>query len=115
MAHVAGKVGMKVLTIVVGIPVGILTKKAVARAWVAARPHDPPHSPKERDARWADAIGYAALASAGAVAAKLATRKGAETTWRKLTGLEPPPAPPTKAQKKLAKAEKKQAEQELTV
>lgn len=109
MANVAGKVGMKVLTIVVGIPVGILTKKVVARAWVAARPEDPPHSAKARDARWADAVGYAALASAGAVAGKLVTRKGAETSWRKLTGLEPPPPPPTKAEKKLAKAEKKQA------
>ena len=108
MANVVGKLGMKVLTIAVGIPVGILTKKLVARTWVAARPENPPHSPKEHDARWVDAIGYAALASAGAVAAKLATRKGAETTWRKLTGLEPPPPPPTKAEKKLAKAAKKE-------
>lgn len=112
MANVAGKIGMKVLTIAVGIPVGILTKKVVARAWVAARPQNPPHSPKQRDAHWGDAIGYAALASAGAVAAKLATRKGAETTWRKLTGLEPPPPPPTKAEKKLAKAAKKDAREQ---
>jgi hypothetical protein len=107
MANVAGKIGMKVLTIAVGIPVGILTKKLVARAWVTARPQDPPHSVKHRDVRWGDAIGYAALASAGTVAGKLATRKGAERTWRKLTGLEPPPPPPTKAEKKLAKAAKK--------
>jgi hypothetical protein len=106
MANAVGKLGMKVLTIAVGIPVGILTKKVVARTWTVARPQNPPHSPKERDARWADAIGYAALASGAAVAAKLATRKGAEATWRKLTGLEPPPPPPTKAEKKLAKAQK---------
>ncbi|MEO9134689.1 MAG: DUF4235 domain-containing protein [Jatrophihabitantaceae bacterium] len=112
MAHVVGKIGMKVLTIVVGVPVGILTKKLVARAWVVARPQDPPHSVKQRESHWADAIGYAALASAGAVAAKLATRKGAETTWRGLTGLEPPPPPPTKAEKKLAKAAKQHANAE---
>jgi len=114
MANVVGKLGMKVLTVAVGIPVGILTKKVVARTWVAARPEDPPHSPKQRDARWGDAIGYAALASAAAVAAKLVTRKGAEHTWRALTGLEPPPPPPTKAEKKLAKAEKKAAAESAT-
>ena len=107
MADVAGKVGMKILTIVVGIPVGILTKKLVTRTWVVVRPPNPSHGPEERDSRWGDAIGYAAFASAASVAAKLATRRGAETTWRKLTGLEPPPAPPTRAEKKLARAEKK--------
>lgn len=104
MANVVGKIGMKVLTIAIGIPAGIATKKLVAHIWVTARPQDPPHTPKQRDARWADAIGYAALAAAGAVAAKLATRKGAETTWRTLTGLEPPPPAATRAEKKLAKA-----------
>jgi hypothetical protein len=110
MANVVGKIGMKVLTIAVGIPVGIITKKLVARTWVTVRPQNPPHSAKERDARWGDAVGYAALASAAAVTAKLATRKGAESTWRTLTGLEPPPPAPTKAEKKLAKADKKRAE-----
>ena len=112
MANVAGKLTMKVLTVLVGIPVGILTKKLVARLWVAARPEDPPHTVNERDARWADAIGYAALASGAAVAAKLVTRKGAEHTYRTLTGLEPPPPPPTKAERKLAKAAAKSGETE---
>jgi hypothetical protein len=110
MANVAGKLTMKVLTVALGIPVGIATKKVVAKTWTAVRPQDPPHSATERDVRWGDAIGYAALASAAAVAAKLVTRKGAEHTYRTLTGLEPPAAPPTKAQKKLAKAEQAAAE-----
>ncbi len=108
MANVAGRLTMKLLTVAVGIPVGIASKKVVARAWTALRPADPPHSPDQRDARWLDAIGYAALASAVAVGAKLVTRKGAEETYRTLTGLEPPPPPPTKAEKKLAKAAAKQ-------
>lgn len=107
MANVGGKLGMKVMTILVGIPIARVSKKMVARTWVAARPEDPPHGLKERDVKWSDAVGYAALAAAGAAATKLVTRKGAETSYRKLTGLEPPPPPPTKAQKKLAKVEKK--------
>ncbi|MEO6884901.1 MAG: DUF4235 domain-containing protein [Jatrophihabitantaceae bacterium] len=104
MANAAGKIGMKVLTIVVGIPVVRVTKKLVARTWVAARPEDPPHTSKDRDAKWSDAIGFAALSAVGVVAAELLTRKGAETAWRQLTGSEPPPPPPTKVEKKLAKA-----------
>src|SRR5258708_11509975 len=107
MANAAGKLGMKVLTIAVGIPVARLTKKAVERAWVAARPTNPPRTASDRNVRWGDAIGYAALTAVGGVIAKLATRKGAEQTWRTITGLEPPPPPPTKEEKKLAKAAKK--------
>lgn len=105
MSNVAGKLSMKVLTVALGIPIGILTKKVVARTWTSVRPQDPPHAVNESEVRWGDAIGYAALASAAAVAAKLLTRKGAEHTYRTLTGLEPPPPAPTKAQKKLAKAQ----------
>jgi hypothetical protein len=104
MAQVVGKIGIKVLSIVVGVPVGIATRKAVARLWVAFRPEQPAHSVKDREARWADVMGYAALAGAGGVAAKLLTRKGAETTYRKLLGLEPPAAGPTREQKRLEEA-----------
>jgi hypothetical protein len=105
MANVAGKLVMRVLTVVLGIPIGIATKKLVARAWVALRPHDPAHDVKDRNAFWADTMGYAALAAAGSAGAKLLTRRGAEQTYRVLLGVEPPPPPPTKAQKRLAEAE----------
>jgi hypothetical protein len=104
MGQVVGKIGMKVLTIAVGVPVGIATRKAVARLWVAFRPEQPAHTVKDREARWADVMGYAALAGAGGVAAKLLTRKGAETTYRKLLGVEPPAAGPTREQKRLQQA-----------
>ncbi|HEU5008538.1 MAG TPA: DUF4235 domain-containing protein [Jatrophihabitantaceae bacterium] len=110
MANVAGKLTMKVLTVAVGIPIGIVTKKVVARTWAAVRPQNPNRPVNENEVRWGDAIGYAALASGAAVAAKLITRKGAEQTYRTLIGLEPPPPPPTKAQKKLAKAQQAAAE-----
>lgn len=107
MAGMAGKIGMRALMIVVGIPVGIVTRNAVVKVWAAARPDGPPHDPKQPDVKWTDAIGYAALSAAGVVAAELLTRKGAEQTWRVITGTEPPPPPLTKAEKKLAKAEQK--------
>jgi hypothetical protein len=109
MANFAGKLGMRVLTIAVGIPVTRATKKVVTRTWIAARPHNPPREPGDPRSRWVDAMGWAALTAAGAVAAKMAARRGAEASYRALTGLEPPPPPPTKAQKKLAKAQRKAA------
>jgi uncharacterized protein DUF4235 len=105
MAKVAGKIGMKVLTIIVGIPVGILSKRAVEHTWATARPGDPPRKPNQAGVRWVDALGWAALSSAGVVAADLLTRKGAETAWRTLLGTEPPAPKTTKAQKKLEKAQ----------
>jgi hypothetical protein len=90
MANPAGKIVMKVLTIAIGIPVGIVTKKAVEGAWSAARPDDPPRKPKDPDVRWRDAIGWAALSATGVVVADLVTRRGAEEVWRIVLGTEPP-------------------------
>lgn len=103
MANVAGKITLKVLTIAIGIPVGIATKKAVERTWATARPEGTPRQPKEAGVQWRDAIGWALLSAAGVVIADLIARKGAESAYRALTGSEPP-APLPKEQKKLAKA-----------
>lgn len=104
---VGPKIGMKLMSIAISIPVGIVTKKVVQRTWVAARPADPARKPSDPDVHWADAIGWAALSAAGVVAAELLTRRGAESAWRTITGSEPPPPKPTKAQKKLEKAAEK--------
>jgi hypothetical protein len=104
MANIAGRLGMKVLTIAVGIPIGIVTKKAVERAWLAARPADPPRKPNEAGVQWRDAIGWAALSSAGVVAADLLTRRGAESAWRVILGTEPPKPKTTRAEKNLEQA-----------
>jgi hypothetical protein len=103
MANVAGKFGMKLVTIAVGIPVGIATKKLIDRVWTTARPQDPPRKPSDPDVRWHDAVGWAALSAIGVVAADLLSRRGAESVWRALTGSEPP-KPKSKEQKKLEKA-----------
>ncbi|MDP9093128.1 MAG: DUF4235 domain-containing protein [Actinomycetota bacterium] len=101
MANIAGRIGMKVATIVVRIPVGIVTKKAVERTWATARPDNPPRKPSQPGVRWSDAIGWAALSSAGVVLADLLTRKGAREAWRLVLGTEPPQPKTSKAQKKL--------------
>jgi hypothetical protein len=93
MANVAGKISMKVLTIAVGIPVGIVTRKAVERIWVAAGP-DRPHQAADAGVQWADAISWAALTAIGMVVADLVTRKGAEEVYRTAFAGEPPPSKP---------------------
>ena len=70
------KVSMKVISIVIGIPVGIATKKAVERAWLTARPDDPPRKPTEADVHWSDASRWAALSGRRASSlADLITRR----------------------------------------
>ena len=106
---VAAKVTIKAMSIVIGIPVGIATKKAVERVWTAARPEDPPRKATESGVRWDDAIAWAALSAIGIVVADLVTRRGAEAAYRAITGNEPPTAADKagKAAKKLAKASEK--------
>jgi hypothetical protein len=90
MANIAGTIVMKLLTVAVGIPVGIATKKALEQTWSAARSTDTPRKPSESGVRWADAIGWAALSGAGLMLANLITRRGAEELWRTIVGTEPP-------------------------
>ena len=93
---VAGKVGLKLMTALIGIPVGIVTKKVVERAWHTARPGDPPRKPAEPEVRWSDAIGWAALSAVGVVIADLVTRRSAEASYRAITGSQPPAPKPAK-------------------
>ena len=111
MANPVGKLSFKVVSILIGIPVGILTRKAVAKAWMAARPEDPPREPSDPKVSWGDAIGWAALTAVGTAAAELATTKGAATIWWTITGHQPPTAKDeSKADKKAAKKSKKNAD-----
>ena len=100
------KIAIKGMSIVIGIPVGIATKKAVERAWLAARPDDPPRKPSEPDVRWTDAVGWAALSAIGIVLAELITQTSAKAAFRAITGNEPPAQPVKDADKKDEKDEK---------
>jgi hypothetical protein len=101
------RIGIKVLGMVIGIPVSIATRKLVEGAWHATRPDDPPRRPAESGVRWVDAVTWGALSAAGVVAADLITRRSAEATYRVVTGNEPPPPKPSKAEKKLLKSRQK--------
>jgi hypothetical protein len=89
----AAKVGVKAISIVIGIPIGIASKKAVERTWLAIRPQDPPRKPSEPDVRWTDALGWAALSAIGIVVAELITQSAAKAAFKALTGNEPPRQP----------------------
>lgn len=106
MANVAGRLTMKIMTIVVTIPVGIATKAVVVRAWSLVRPADAPRKPGEEGVKWGDAVGWASLSAAGLVVTNLAARKGAEEMWRTLIGGDPPPRALSRAEKKQVKEQR---------
>ena len=110
------KLVMKILTLVLRIPIAIAIRKLVERAFVSLRPAAQKREAKEGGVRIADALTWAALTGAGVAAAQLVSRKGAEETFRVITGNEPPPPPPTKEEKKAAKKaakEQKKHDREL--
>jgi hypothetical protein len=105
MANVGAKIAMKIVTISVGIPVGIATRKAIEKLWVAAGP-DRPREASEEGVQWADAIAWAAITGIGVAVADLVTRKGAEEVYRTLIGTKPPVVKST-ASRSVRKAEPK--------
>lgn len=107
-----GKFAMKILTILLRIPIAISVRKLTGRLWAVARPDADKRDPKEAGVRWGDALAWSALSAAGVAAAQLLTRKGAEETFRVITGNEPPAPAPTRAQKKAAKKQEKREEKE---
>ena len=84
------KIGMKILTIGIGLPITIATRKLVEKAWLSVRPDDPPRKAAQEDTNWADAVTWGVLSAIGLVAADMAKRKGAEKAYKVLTGSEPP-------------------------
>jgi hypothetical protein len=104
MANPASKLTMKVLTVAIGIPVGRATKKAIDGTWAKTHGTASTRDPKSAQARWTDALAWAALSALGVTLAQLATRKGAEKTYRAILGTPAPPPDPTKAEKKALKA-----------
>jgi hypothetical protein len=103
MANLGAKVTMKLITIAVGIPIGIVTKKAVEKIWVAAGP-DRPRTADDDGVQWADAIAWAALTAIGMAVADVATRKSATELYRTFIGTEPPAKIKPKASRRVSAA-----------
>jgi hypothetical protein len=103
MANPGGKLVFKLVSVAVGVPVGIAVRKGIEKVWLLARPQDPPRAPTEPGVSWGDALGYAALSAAGVAVGELVRYKGASTLYRGLTGSEPPVAKDKKAPAKDAK------------
>lgn len=103
MANLGAKITMKLVTIAVGIPIGIAARKVVERVWVAAGP-DRPRTAAEDGVQWADAIAWAALTGVGMAVADVATRKAAAEVYRTVIGSEPPASVKPKASRRVSKA-----------
>jgi hypothetical protein len=101
MAKAAGKITMRVLTIGLGIPLGILGRKAAHEAFNIVRPHAEGHSLTDPDASWGDVVGWAAVSSAAVVLADLLARRGAEEVWKFLLGTQPPPESGSKSRRRV--------------
>ena len=96
MANTLSKLAWRGLTVAIGLPIGIATRKGIQLAWAAARPNHPPRGATDPYAPWRDALGWAAVSAAGIATAQMATTKGAATLWRGLIGTEPPVARPSR-------------------
>ncbi len=101
------KIGIKVLSVVIGIPVGMATRNLVERAWAAAGDASRARKPSEDGVQLADAIAWGALSAVGIVVADLITRRSAEAAYSAITGNPPPAGKPSKGAKKLEQAAEK--------
>ncbi|MCW2528623.1 MAG: hypothetical protein JWM76_3483 [Pseudonocardiales bacterium] len=90
MFNFISKILFRVLSLIIAIPIGRLVSKLVEKAWVAARPGDPPKDPKKADTGWGDAITWAAISGIGIALRKLLTTKGAAGAWKAVIGTPPP-------------------------
>jgi Protein of unknown function (DUF4235) len=103
MANPGGKLIFRLVSVAVGVPVGIAARKGIEKVWLIARPQDPPRTPTDPNVSWADALGYAALSAAGVAVGELVRYKSASTLYRGLTGSEPPVSKDKKAPAKDSK------------
>jgi Protein of unknown function (DUF4235) len=101
------KISVKLLSVAIGLPVGIATRKLVERAWQAAGPTSRPRKPSEDGVAFADAVAWGALSAVGIVVADMITRRSAEAAYELITGNPAPAGKPSKAHQKLEKASEK--------
>ena len=84
------KATWNVLVGVSAIAMGWAARKAAEAVWSLVSEADSPVNPADRDASWAQAVGWAALAGVSAGLARVLGRRGAVLAWETATGQEPP-------------------------
>jgi hypothetical protein len=92
MANAAGKLGWKLMTMIFAIPISKIVTRLIEKAWVKARPNDPPRDPASPGTGWGDALAWATLSGLGIALGRLVATRTAASAWRGLTGSEPPGA-----------------------
>lgn len=73
-----------------GVVAAAAVKKGLSAAWRGAGSGDPPDDPADPLTPWKDALLWTIASAVGIALAQLATRRGADAGWRKLTGAPPP-------------------------
>ena len=109
MANTGSKIGMKILTVAISIPVGIGLRRTVEKVWLATGA-DRPVPARGTGEPWADAIGWAALTGMAMGIADLVARKGAEELWHTVVGSRAPVRVKPTASKRVRKATPKHPE-----
>jgi Protein of unknown function (DUF4235) len=97
MAGPLGKVGYKLVGIAFAVPTGIIIKKGVDAVWRRARGTEPPRNAKAPENDWADVLLWAAASGTAVALGQVIASRGAEKTYRAITGLEAPPVEKSKA------------------
>src|SRR5262249_53561369 len=90
MASAVGKIGFKLIGLAFAIPSGIAVKKALNAGWQRSRGHEPPKDHTAPETDWLEAITWAAVSAAVITAGPIAATRGAEATYRALTGRPAP-------------------------
>lgn len=84
------KIGWKLVLMAFTLVVSLVTRKALTSAWKLGSGKQPPKSPQEPDAGYAEVIAWAAASGAAAALAKRFAEQRAARYWEKSTGNPPP-------------------------
>ncbi|MBI1759031.1 MAG: DUF4235 domain-containing protein [Actinobacteria bacterium] len=85
-----GKLIYRTLTLAFAIPIGVVSRRALDRAWRGTQGGDPPHDPQSPNARFTDVLAWAGLSALAVASARFLASRGAAVAYRALTGRTAP-------------------------
>jgi hypothetical protein len=90
-----GKLIYRVLGISFTVPLTLLTRKVLDKAWRTTQGHEPPRNPRAPDARLSDVLAWAGLSGLTLAIGQFTAARAAAAAYRALTGRHAPGwAPP---------------------